>query len=93
MVILLLRPRDFHPKYRLEFVYMRRVVYTSTALDLRDDGNVHIALLRKFFLGEFLFASRGSHCIAGDLRDVLGFFCIIVAAGGFGSSCGNDGGC
>ena len=59
---------------------MSCVVYTSTALDLCNNRHVHIALLREFLLSEFLFASRSSYGVAGDLRDVLGFFCIIVLA-------------
>ena len=73
---------------------MRRVVYAiAAAFDLRDNGNVHIAFLREFLLGEFLFTSRGSYGVAGDLRDILGLFHVIITAGGFGSSRGNDGGC
>jgi len=78
-----LRPRDFYSKNRLDFIHMRRVIDTVTsAFNLRDDGNVHIAFLREFLLGEFLVASRLADSVACCFRDIFRLFRGIVGVAG-----------
>jgi hypothetical protein len=89
-----LRPWDFYSKNRLDFIHVRCIVDTvASTFNLRDDGDVHIAFLREFFLGEFLVASRLADGVAGGLGDVLGLFRGIVGvAGRCGGSGGHNGG-
>ena len=70
---------------------MGRVVDAiAAALNLRDDGYVHITFLREFLLREFLVASRLADGIAGDFRDVFRLFGDVV--GGCGGGRCHDGG-
>ena len=90
-----LRPRDFYTKNRLDFIHVRCIVDTiASAFNLRDDGDVHIAFLREFFLGEFLIASRLADSIAGCLGDILGLFREVICADatGIGTGSGHNGG-
>ena len=89
-----LRPRDFYSKNRLDFIHVRCIVDTvASTFNFRDDGDVHIAFLREFFLGEFLVASRLADSVACCFRDVLGLFRGIVGvAGRCGGSGGHNGG-
>ena len=67
---------------------MRRIIHAITAtFDLGDDADVHITLLRQFFLGEFFFATRGSDSVTCCFRDILRFFCHVgvVASAGTGA--------
>ena len=62
---------------------MGRIVDAITAaLNLRDDGDVHITFLREFLLGEFLIASRLADSIAGGFGDILRLFGDVVGGGG-----------
>jgi len=90
--ILYLRARDFHAKYRLDFIDVGRVVDAiAAALNLRDDGDVHITFLREFLLGEFLIASRLADGIAGGFGDILRLLRGVVG-GGRGSRGSGTGG-
>ena len=92
--ILYLRARDFRAENRLDFIDVGRVVDAITAaLNLRDDGDVHITFLREFLLGEFLIASRLADGIAGGFGDILRLFGDVVGGGrgGGGGRC-DDGG-
>ena len=90
-----LRAWDFYSKNRLDFIHMRSVIDTITsAFNLRDDGDVHIAFLREFFLGEFLVASRLADSVAGGLGDILGLFREVISAAtaaAIGTGSGHDG--
>ena len=89
-----LRAWDFYSKNRLDFIHVRCIVDTvASTFNLCDDGDVHIAFLREFFLGEFLVASRLADSIAGGLGDILGLFReVICAATGIGTGSGHNGG-
>ena len=90
-----LRAWDFYSKNRLDFIHVRCIVDTvASTFNLRDDGDVHIAFLREFFLGEFLVASRLADSIAGGLGDILGLFSEVIcaaAATGIGTGSGHNG--
>ena len=66
---------------------MARIIHTvSTTFNLSDDADVHITLLRQFFLGEFFFATRGSDSVACHFRDILCLFYhvgVVAGAGAF----------
>ena len=86
--ILYLRARDFHAENRLDFIHVGRIVDAiAAALNLRDDGYVHITFLREFLLGEFLIASRLADGVAGGFGDILRLFGDVVGGG-----CGGGGG-
>jgi hypothetical protein len=93
-----LRAWDFYSKNRLDFIHVRCIVDTiASTFNLCDNGNVHIAFLREFFLGEFLVASRLADSIAGGFRDILGLFREVISvaatatAAGIGTGSGHDG--
>jgi hypothetical protein len=90
-----LRAWDFYSKNRLDFIHVRCIVDTiASTFNLRDDGDVHIAFLREFFLGEFLVASRLADSVACCFRDVLGLFREVIraaAAAAIGTGSGHDG--
>lgn len=74
-----LRPRNFHPENRLNFIDVGRIVDAiATALNLRDNRDIHITFLCEFFLGEFLLTSRLADGITGGLGDILRFLRGIV---------------
>ena len=76
-----LRAWYFYSKNRLNFIHVRCIVDTiASAFNLRDDGDVHIAFLREFFLGEFLVASRLADSVAGGLGYILGLFREVICA-------------
>ena len=84
-----LRPRDLYAENRLDFIDVGRIVYTiAAALNLRNDGYVHITFLCEFLLREFLIASRLAYGIAGDFRDIFRLFWDVVGGGGGGCGCG-----
>ena len=62
----------------------------AAALNLRDDGYVHITFLREFLLREFLIASRLADGIAGGFGDILRLFGDVVGGGG-GGRCDDSG--
>ena len=91
--ILHLRARNLDADNRLDFIDVGRIVDTiAAALNLRDDGYVHITFLRELLLREFLVASRLADGIAGGFRDIFRFLCDVVGGGGGGGRC-HDGGC
>ena len=84
----ILRARNLDAENRLDFIDVGRIVDAITAaLNLRDDGDVHITFLREFLLGEFLIASRLADGIAGGFGDILRLFGDVVGGG-----CGGGGG-
>jgi hypothetical protein len=84
-----LRPRDLYSENRLDFIDVGRIVYTiAAALNLRNDGYVHITFLRELLLREFLIASRLADGIAGGFRDIFRLFGDVVGGGGCGCGCG-----
>ena len=85
-----LRARYLDAENRLDFIDVTRIVDTiAAALNLRDDGDVHITFLREFLLREFLVASRLADGVASDFGDVFRLLHSV-----FGSSgSGDDGGC
>jgi hypothetical protein len=88
--ILYLRARNLDAENRLDFVDVGRIVDAiAAALNLRDDGDVHITFLREFLLREFLIASRLADGITGGLGDILRLFGCVV--GGGGSRCDESG--
>ena len=70
--------RDFNPQYSLDFVDVFRIVHTTTAFHLVYNRSIHVALLRQFFLREFLFASRGPHRVRRYLAHVFRFFHVVI---------------
>ena len=97
--ILYLRARNLDAENRLDFIDVGRIVDAiAAALNLRDDGDVHITFLREFLLGEFLIASRLADGIAGGFGDILRLFGDVVGGGcggrgrrsGRGRECGAD---
>jgi hypothetical protein len=83
--ILYLRARNLDAENRLDFIDVGRIVDAiAAALNLRDDGDVHITFLREFLLREFLVASRLADGITGGLGDILRLFGCVVGGGGGG---------
>jgi hypothetical protein len=81
--ILYLRARNLDAENRLDFVDVGRIVDAiAAALNLRDDGDVHITFLREFLLREFLIASRLADGITGGFGDILRLFGCVVGGGG-----------
>ena len=86
-----LRARYLDAENRLYFIDVTRIVDTiAAALNLRDDGDVHITFLREFLLREFLVASRLADGITGGFGDILRLFGCVVGGGG-GGRCDDSG--
>lgn len=88
--------RNLYTENRLDFIHVGRIINAiATALNLRDDRDVHITFLREFLLGEFLVASRLADGIAGGFGDVFRLLRGVVGGGGGGdgggSGCGGSG--
>ncbi len=90
--ILYLRPRNFHPENRLNFIHVGRIVDAiATALNLRDNRDIHITFLCEFFLGEFLLTPRLADGITGGFGDILRLLRGIVRGGGGARATSRDG--
>ena len=91
--ILYLRARNLDAKNRLDFIDVGRIVDAiAAALNLCDNGDVHITFLREFLLREVLVESRLADGITGGFGGILCLLRGVVGGGGGGGDrCDNSG--
>ena len=85
--------RNLYTENRLDFIHVGRIINAiATALNLRDNRDIHITFLCEFFLGEFLLTPRLADGITGGFGDILCLLRGVVGGGGGGGDrCDNSG--